>query len=207
MRGWQRYVHTIPTRGYKFVAPSTLWTTDAERQITSDPEPAMNDGADQPITIAVLPFVNASGDFGTEHFSDGISEDILNALRMRTAPFASRRRYIKLCVRGGTVDVRTIAERLRVAFVLDGSVRRTVESAYRITAQLIDVEDRLSTVESPVRSRSRHLRSTGRNCESGCDRDTRGPREKRRQSVAFCCGQLTLNRRMPRAISTRMKPF
>ena len=131
-----KYVLTIPTRGYKFVAPSTLRTSDAERQVTSYPEPAMNDGADLPITIAVLPFVNAGGDSGTEHFSDGISEDILNALAHEKA-FRVAARSSSFAFRGGTVDVRAIAERLRVAFVLDGSVRRTGDRV-RITAQLVD---------------------------------------------------------------------
>jgi len=73
-----RYVQTVPTRGYKFIAPS-LRTSEARA-----PSPE-HDGADRPdawpiITLAVLPFVDASDEAGTEHFSEGISEDILNAL-------------------------------------------------------------------------------------------------------------------------------
>jgi TolB-like protein len=131
-----KYVQTVPTRGYKFVASSLFRASDAERQLASYPE---NDGAnlpDSPITIAVLPFVNASIDSGTEHFSDGISEDILNALAHDTTLLVAARSS-SFAFRGGTVDVRTIAEQLRVSFVLDGSVRRTADRV-RITAQLVD---------------------------------------------------------------------
>ncbi len=130
-----RYVQTVPTRGYKFVAPALIRTSDAERQGAQYPENADPEQPDWPITIAVLPFVNAN-DPGTEHFSDGISEDILSALAhdntLRVAARSS-----SFAFRGGTVDVRTVAERLRVAFVLDGSVRRT-GNRVRITAQLVE---------------------------------------------------------------------
>jgi DNA-binding winged helix-turn-helix (wHTH) protein len=80
-----KYVQTVPTRGYRFVAQPAR-TSDAERELISacghdgaNPEPS-------PVTVAVLPFVNLSDDSGTEHFSDGISEDILNALAHAQRP-------------------------------------------------------------------------------------------------------------------------
>ena len=87
-------------------------------------------------SIAVLPFVNMSGDPEQEYFSDGIAEEILNALAQlpelrvaaRTSSF-----YFK----GKDIDLDTISEKLKVNHVLEGSVRRSVDRL-RITAKLID---------------------------------------------------------------------
>ncbi|MGH8122576.1 MAG: tetratricopeptide repeat protein, partial [Rudaea sp.] len=87
-------------------------------------------------SIAVLPFVNMSGDAANEYFSDGITEEILNALAQipdlkvaaRTSAFAFK---------GKEPDLRKVGEVLDVATVLEGSVQRSGD-AVRITAQLID---------------------------------------------------------------------
>lgn len=126
-----RYVKTVPKRGYAFVANS-LQKSDAPRPLAPTPEQV----APTPVAIAVLPFVDSSGDPAAVYFSDGISEDILNALghddSLRVVARAS-----SFAFRGRAIDVRTIAERLRVQFVLDGSVRRTA-TRVRVTAQLVD---------------------------------------------------------------------
>ncbi len=90
-------------------------------------------------SIAVLPFANMSGDKEQEYFSDGLAEEIINALAQipglkviaRTSSFAFR---------GKEVDITKIAETLRVATILEGSVRRA-GSRVRITAQLITAAD------------------------------------------------------------------
>jgi TolB-like protein len=131
-----KYVQTIPTRGYRFAA-HPVRTVDGEREIRLASGHGTSDQRDSdPITIAVLPFVNVGGDAGTEHFSDGVSEDILDALA-RDSSLRVAARSSSFAFRGGGVDVRTIAAQLRVAFVLDGSVRRA-EDRVRITAQLVD---------------------------------------------------------------------
>ena len=87
-------------------------------------------------SIAVLPFVNMSPDKDQEYFSDGISEEILNALAQvdglrvigRTSSFA---------MKGKEEDLRTIGQRLNAQNVLEGSVRRA-GARVRITAQLIE---------------------------------------------------------------------
>ena len=87
-------------------------------------------------SIAVLPFVNMSGDAGNEYFSDGITEEILNALAQipdlkvaaRTSAFAFK---------GKQEDLRKVGEVLGVATVLEGSVQKSGDEV-RITAQLID---------------------------------------------------------------------
>jgi len=87
-------------------------------------------------SIAVLPFVNMSGDARNDYFSDGITEEILNALAQipdlkvaaRTSAFAFK---------GKDQDLRKVGEILDVASVLEGSVQRAGDDV-RITAQLID---------------------------------------------------------------------
>jgi len=94
--------------------------------------------AEQP-SIAVLPFANMSGDKENEYFSDGLAEEIINALAhipglkviARTSAFAFK---------GQHTDVRRIAEALGVANILEGSVRRA-GNRIRVTAQLITAAD------------------------------------------------------------------
>jgi serine/threonine-protein kinase len=90
-------------------------------------------------SVAVLPFANMSGDPANEYFSDGISEEIINALAQlpglhvpaRTSAFSYK---------GKNVDLRTIGEQLSVATVLEGSVRKS-GNRIRITAQLVNTTD------------------------------------------------------------------
>jgi len=90
-------------------------------------------------SIAVLPFVNISNDPENEYFSDGITEEIINALTKidglkviaRTSSFAFKNTQM---------DVRTIGNQLDVTTILEGSVRKA-GNRIRITAQLIQTED------------------------------------------------------------------
>ncbi len=89
-----------------------------------------------PHSIAVLPFVNLSGDKDQEYFSDGLTEELLNSLAeidglqvaARTSAFSFK---------GQDNDIGTIARKLNVGAVLEGSVRRSAKTI-RITAQLIN---------------------------------------------------------------------
>ncbi len=90
-------------------------------------------------SIAVLPFVNMSSDKEQDYFSDGLSEELLNQLAQlpqlrvvaRTSSFSFK---------GRQVDVATIAKALNVAYVLEGSVRKS-GTTLRITAQLVRAAD------------------------------------------------------------------
>ena len=90
-------------------------------------------------SVAVLPFANLSADPENEYFSDGLSEEILNALTQiprlkviaRTSAFAFK---------GKNEDIRRIAETLNVSTVLEGSVRKA-GNRIRVTAQLIAAAD------------------------------------------------------------------
>jgi len=89
--------------------------------------------------IAVLPLANMSADPENEYFSDGMTEEIINALaKLPGIHVASR--TSSFAFKGKEVDVRQIGEKLGVSSVLEGSVRK-VGNKIRITAQLINVEN------------------------------------------------------------------
>ena len=89
-------------------------------------------------TIAVLPFVNMSGDAENEYFSDGIAEEILNLLtKLPQLKVASR--TSSFVFKGKEAGIRTVATELDVSYVLEGSVRRAGDHV-RITAQLIEAD-------------------------------------------------------------------
>jgi TolB-like protein/DNA-binding winged helix-turn-helix (wHTH) protein len=87
-------------------------------------------------SIAVLPFANMSGDASQEYFSDGISEELLDALS-RLSELQVVARTSSFSFKGKEVDVSTIARKLNVAAVLEGSVRRSGNTV-RITVQLVN---------------------------------------------------------------------
>jgi TolB-like protein len=95
--------------------------------------------APPPRSIAVLPFVNMSGDVENEYFADGLSEEILNFLA-GVPDLQVTARTSSFQFKGRNEDVREIGEALNVANVLEGSVRRAGDQA-RITAQLIRASD------------------------------------------------------------------
>ena len=92
--------------------------------------------APAPHSIAVLPFMNMSGDKQQEYFSDGLTEELLNSLtevnELRVAARTSAFSF-----KGKDTDIGTIARKLNVGAVLEGSVRRSGNTV-RITAQLIN---------------------------------------------------------------------
>jgi len=90
-------------------------------------------------SIAVLPFANMSGDREQEYFSDGLAEEIINAL-VKIPDLKVIARTSAFAFKGQSMDIRRIAETLGVANVLEGSVRR-VGNRIRVTAQLITAAD------------------------------------------------------------------
>lgn len=110
----------------------------AERPTGVAPPAALPAADTARTTMAVLPFVNLSGDIGNEYFSDGISEEILNLLtKLPQLKVASR--TSSFFFKGKEIDIPTIAAKLRVGTILEGSVRRA-GNRVRITAELIDAE-------------------------------------------------------------------
>jgi TolB-like protein len=125
----REYIETVPKRGYRVVADggAVVPGTSAARVV----KPARN-------SIAVLPFADMSPGGDQEHFSDGVAEEIINALIRvpqlrvigRTSSFAFRKK-------GETI--RAIGAALNVSHVLQGSVRKHGHRL-RISAQLLEAE-------------------------------------------------------------------
>jgi non-specific serine/threonine protein kinase len=90
-------------------------------------------------SIAVLPFTNLSSDPADEYFSDGISEEIINALN-KLEGLRVAARTSSFSFKGKPIEIAEIASKLGVATVLEGSVRKA-GSRIRITAQLVNVAD------------------------------------------------------------------
>jgi TolB-like protein/cytochrome c-type biogenesis protein CcmH/NrfG len=139
----QRLVRTIPRKGFRFVGDvnvegSSMASAPSARTAGQDGDlprlalPALDRAA-----IAVLPFVNLSGDAQQEYFSDGISEDIITALS-RLRWFYVIARNSSFVFKGKAVHLKQIAEELGVAYVVEGSVRKEGDRV-RIAAQLNDV--------------------------------------------------------------------
>jgi TolB-like protein/Tfp pilus assembly protein PilF len=126
------YIETIPKRGYRFTARFLCQSpTDGFRSLA--------DIGELIPSIAVLPFANMSGDPDQEYFSDGLAEEIINALAQipglkvtaRTSTFAFR---------GRVQDITKIGQVLRVRSILEGSVRKS-GNRVRVTVQLINTAD------------------------------------------------------------------
>jgi len=129
------------------VAPTPPATTPEAAPVPAEPVPApVPKAVSSPVaaapdedrrSIAVLPFVNMSGDPENEYFSDGIAEEILNLLvKLPQLRVASRTSSFKF--KGEKVDIPEVAQKLGVSTLLEGSVRRAGDRV-RITAQLIEV--------------------------------------------------------------------
>ena len=87
-------------------------------------------------SVAVLPFVNMSGDPEQEYFSDGITEDLITDLSKVSGLFVIARNSV-FTYKGKAVKIRQVGRELGVRYVLEGSVRK-VGDRVRITAQLVD---------------------------------------------------------------------
>jgi TolB-like protein/tetratricopeptide (TPR) repeat protein len=124
----------------KLLAPRPLPLPTASTAVptqTVAPTPASAPAFNPPPhSIAVLPFVNMSGDKEQEYFSDGLTEELLNTLsRINDLQVAARTSAFSF--KGKEVKIGTVARELNVAAVLEGSVRRSGHTV-RVSAQLIN---------------------------------------------------------------------
>src|SRR6476660_935301 len=140
----QRLIRTVARKGMRFVGDVRTQPDRPEPAVVMNSLPDATDGPtraalqlpDRP-AIAVLPFVNMSGDLEQEYFSDGISEDIITGLSKLRWFFVIARNS-SFTYKGKSVHMRQIAEELGVGYVVEGSVRKSGDRV-RITAQLNDV--------------------------------------------------------------------
>jgi TolB-like protein/Flp pilus assembly protein TadD len=115
----------------------TPTVTESVVQISENP--VIEQAAAEEQSVAVLPFVNMSSDPEQEYFSDGITEEIINAL-VKIPGLSVPARTSVFGFKGHQGDVRKIGEQLGVVHVLEGSIR-SQGNQVRITAQLIKVDD------------------------------------------------------------------
>jgi adenylate cyclase len=127
-----------PVRAYSVRAAAT--STKVEVEIASESTSSNSKSPDQiaPPTLAVLPFVNISGDAEQEYFSDGITEDLITDLSKLTR-LSVTARNTAFTYKGKAVNVQQVGKELSVRYVLEGSVRKA-GNRVRITAQLIDTD-------------------------------------------------------------------
>jgi adenylate cyclase len=127
-------IATVAGKGYRFTWPidSAKQPHTSRRSEIVAPSPSTT----MP-SIAVLPFVNTSDDAANEYFADGLAEELLNVLsKIRGLRVASRTSAFSF--KGAKVDIATMAQKLNVATILEGSVRKAGKRV-RISAQLIHV--------------------------------------------------------------------
>ena len=112
-------------------------------QRTADEVPPAPRAGARPVpperSLAVLPFRNIGGDQENEYFCEGLAEDLLNVLS-RVDGLRVAARSSAFAFRDGISDIRTIGEKLNVASVLEGSVRKS-DGQLRITVRLVDTAD------------------------------------------------------------------
>jgi TolB-like protein len=136
----QRLIRTVMRKGLRFVGDVRVEPETPEQAAA----PALEEGRRTPPSlpdrpaIAVLPFVNMSGDPDQEYFSDGISEDIITALSKLRWFFVIARNS-SFIYKGRPVLMKDVGDELGVRYVLEGSVRKAGDRV-RITAQLNDVD-------------------------------------------------------------------
>lgn len=136
----QHLVRTVRRKGFRFVGDveeiHSRSASSEKIQQTRDEAPRQTFALSKKPSIAVLPFLNLSGDPDQAYFADGVVEDIIIALSRvrwlfviaRNSSFAYRER---------TADVKQIAQDLSVDYILEGSLRQAAERV-RITGQLIE---------------------------------------------------------------------
>jgi TolB-like protein/Tfp pilus assembly protein PilF len=137
----QTLIRTVARKGFRFVANVQ---TGKEGVTPSEPAAAPRDDGSQAVVplgdrpgIAVLPFINMSGDQAQDYFSDGISEDIITALSKLRWFFVIARNS-SFVYKGRSAHINEIARELGVRYVVEGSIRRSGDRV-RISAQLNDV--------------------------------------------------------------------
>jgi TolB-like protein len=130
----QRFIKTIPRRGFRFVG-DVREQRPAESPPDVDPYRAPLPLPDRP-SIAVLPFTNLSGDPDQEYFANGTVEDIITGLSRIKWLFVIASNS-SLTYKRRPVDVKQVGRELGVRYLLEGSVRKAGHRV-RITGQLID---------------------------------------------------------------------
>jgi TolB-like protein len=120
-----RFIETLPKHGYRFIAPVS------ERPLSDKRMSA------PPARLAVLPFLNLSGDPAQEYFSDAMTDEIITELAgLAPQALSVIARTTAMRYKGSHKDVARVAHELGVEYVVEGSVRRT-EDQIGLNVQLV----------------------------------------------------------------------
>ena len=119
--------------------PIRVYTISLDAPSTQEADGGASGTREEKPSIAVLPFINMSGDPEQEYFSDGITEDIITDLS-KVSALSVVARNTAFTYKGKPVKVPEVAKELGVSFVLEGSVRKA-GSRVRVTGQLINGKD------------------------------------------------------------------
>ena len=142
----QKLIRTVARKGLRFVGAVTVHSDGSQPDSLGAVPTTLDNDQDRPRStqprtdrpaIAVLPFINMSGDPEQEYFSDGITEDIITALSKLRWFFVIARNS-SFIYKGRAVHIRQIADEVGVGYVVEGSVRKGGDRV-RITVQLNDV--------------------------------------------------------------------
>jgi TolB-like protein len=117
-----RWIETLPRRGYRFVGPVTAVNTDSAVERKSPIQPNLP-------SIAVLPFENLSGDPDQDYFADGVVEEIITALSRFRQLFVIARNS-SFTYKGRLVDIKQVGHELGVRYVLEGSMQNDYPRAH-----------------------------------------------------------------------------
>jgi TolB-like protein len=133
----QRVIRTVARKGFRFV-DEVRETGPAGDDEAAVPVEIAAPALQLPVrpSIAVLPFVNLSGDPEQDYFADGVVEDVIAALSRYRWLFVVARNS-SFAYKGRAIDVKQVGRELGVRYVLEGSMRKA-QSRIRITGQLID---------------------------------------------------------------------
>ena len=133
--GWVQVVALLGAVGLGAALATGAWLGMTQRQGPGD----VAARAGQPVTLAILPLSNLSGDASQEYFSDGMTEEITGKLsRLRGLAVTSGSSVAKY--RGASKGAREIGKELGVAYLLEGSVRRAGDRI-RVSANLVRTAD------------------------------------------------------------------
>jgi len=135
--GGERWIETLPRRGYRFIGPrGTTQIGDDAAKLSA--EPGVRAGLVDKPSIAVLPFTNMSGDSEQDYFADGTVEEIITGLsRIKWLTVISRNS--SFIYKNKAVVVKEVADTLGVRYLLEGGIRKS-GNRVRITAHLVDAD-------------------------------------------------------------------
>jgi TolB-like protein/Tfp pilus assembly protein PilF len=129
------WIETLPRRGYRYVGPAVV-AGDPPAPATPRASPALA-LPDKP-SVAVLPFLNLSGDPEQDYFADGVVEDIVAGLSRIKWLFVAARNS-SFAYKGGPVDIKQVGRELGVRYLLQGSLRKD-GNRVRVSAHMIEAE-------------------------------------------------------------------